>query len=99
MPAARGLAQERLALLLFDEKPDQAQVYWDALFAEEPERVRPRLRMARRLEDAGRYGEARAALVEALESAWLSKKEKRRVEVAIADLDDLIEEEEELRME
>jgi tetratricopeptide (TPR) repeat protein len=99
VPAARGLAQERLALLLFDEKPDQAQVYWDALFAEEPERVRPRLRMARRLEDAGRYGEARAALVEALESAWLSKKEKRRVEVAIADLDDLIEEEEELRME
>jgi len=98
-PAARPLAQERLALLLFDESPGEAQAYWNALLAEQPERVRARLRMARKLEDAKRYAEARAALAEALESAWLSKREKRRVEVAIADLDDLIEEEEELRME
>jgi tetratricopeptide (TPR) repeat protein len=98
-PAARATAQERLAMMLFEGNPGEAQLYWDALFAEQPERVRPRLRWARKLEDAGRYAEAREVLEGALESAWLSKKEKRRVEVAIADLDDLIEEEEERKPE
>jgi predicted negative regulator of RcsB-dependent stress response len=98
-PAARPLAQERLALLSFEENADQAQAYWDALFAENPQRVRPRLRMARKLEDATRYREARDALIASQESMWLSAKERRRVEVAIADLDDLIEEQEEQQIE
>ena len=61
--------------------------------------MRARLRMARRLEDAGRYADARAAYETCRKGEeWLSKGEQRRIRVAIEDLDALLEEEAEAQL-
>ncbi len=92
-------ARERLARLVYPVDPDEAERLWADLFRGAPGQNRARLRMARILEEDGRLEEARSAYEAALESGWLSRSERRRIRVAIDDLEYLVREQAEARLD
>ncbi|NNE44765.1 MAG: tetratricopeptide repeat protein [Gemmatimonadetes bacterium] len=94
--AGRGgvIARERLARLTYEEDPDAARLLWRDLLRKYPEYPRVRLRMAEFLEEIEEYEDAIGAYRQAESGGWLSRREKKRIRLALEDLDDLMEERE-----
>jgi len=93
------LVRERLARLVFPTDPDRALRLWREQFERYPEFPRARLRMAEALEEAGNLEDAIDAYRGAETAGWLSPAEKRRIRVAIEDLDSLLQEQEDARLD
>lgn len=93
------VARERLARLTFPTDPDRAMDLWREQFTRYPEFPRARLRMAEALEDAGRLQEAIDAYRDTESAGWLSPAEKRRIRVAIEDVESLLQEQEEAALD
>jgi tetratricopeptide (TPR) repeat protein len=93
------LVRERLARLVFPADPERALRLWREQFDRYPEFPRARLRMAEALEDAGDLEEAIDAYRAAEVGGWLSPAEKRRIRVAVEDLESLLQEREEASLD
>jgi len=89
------VARERLAGLLFDTEPARAEKLWREVFVRYPHFPRARIRMAERLERADRLLEALDAYREAEGTGWLSRGERKRIRLAIEDLEDALEDQQE----
>jgi tetratricopeptide (TPR) repeat protein len=93
------VARERLARLVFPADPDRAMRLWREQFERYPEFPRARLRMAEALEEAGELQQAIDAYRETETAGWLSPAEKRRIRVAIEDVESLLQEQEDAKLD
>ncbi len=93
--SASGLALERLSHLLREPDPIRSSQLRGELYRSHPNAIRARLRWARFLEEEEDWSAALADYESAAGfEGWLSPEERRRVRVAVEDLEDLIQSEE-----